>query len=178
MPKKKLPQNIPLPDFLNVEQKLVPRQRKRKLEKHGKAYEAFCKWAALPEELRRPPTQEGFERKWYLPRNYTSYWKTKEDFQAKRLNYFWNNLMDWYPDVVYAIYRRAKRNSSSDAKTFVEIIGKRLDTDEPKTKMLPMMLVGVPQEKIDNLFIPKEYKDIPTSIKKAEEGEVIETEQV
>ncbi len=172
--------SIPIPDFLNVEKKLIPQQRNRKMEKHKDAYEEFCKWAASPTELRDPSTQKEFESLWKLPRNYTSKWKEKEDFQAKRLNHFWNRLFDWYPDVVYAIYRRAKRNSTADAKVFSDIIGKRLEIDKPVGRMTPFVMVGVPQDKIDQLFIPQTYKkvtDQTIDLNKAEDGEVIEVEK-
>lgn len=169
-------QGLPVPDFLNLDNKLIPKQRDRKKDKHEEAYDAFCKWAAMPEEVRTPSTQVAFEKKWGLPRNYTSKWKEKEDFQAKRLKYFWNWMFDKFPDVVYAVYRRATRNSSSDAKIFAELVGKKLETDQPKTAMLPMIVMGVPQDKIDRLFTPQtiiDAADKTVKTIKKEEAEII-----
>ncbi len=175
---------IPLPDFLNPSNKLRPHSENiRPMPKHQEAYDAFCKWAALPHDLRHPKNQAGFETKWNLSPRQTSHWKEKDDFQAKRLNYFWNWMFDKFPDVVYAIYRRAKRNSSADAKVFADLIGKRLEISQPKVEMKPLMIMGIPQEKIDNLFIPKNYDKVvvnttETFKPKIEEAEVLKVEQM
>jgi len=179
-PKTKSP--IPLPDFLNVDKELVPRQRKRKKDKHQDAYEEFCKWSATPKELREPKTQAEFASLWKLAPKYISNWKNNEDFQAKRLNYFWNWMFEKLPDVMYAIYRRAKRNSSADARIFTDIIGKRLETNAPKKEMTPFLMVGIPQDRVNNLFVPKGYdsaikKTIELNKDKVEDAETMPVEK-
>lgn len=177
---------IPIPDFLQLGKKFDTRLRRRKKIKHKSAYEAFCRWAALPQEVRKPATQSEFERIWKLPKGYISVkWKVREDFQAKRLKHFWNWMFDKFPDVVYSIYKRAVRNSSADARVFVEIIGKKLETDRPKSPVSPFFMIGVPQEKLDALFTPKEYdKAAEETInfykknEKVENAEIIDVEKV
>ena len=173
-------QGLPVLDFLEPSPRLRPEKRKAPITtKHSKAYLAFCKWSATPRDLRQPKTQLSFERKWHLPANYTQHWKEREDFQARRITYFWNWMFDRFPDVVYAIYRRAKRNSSTDAKIFADLIGKRLETEQPKVEMRPLILMGVPQERLDALFIPKAYDNavqqtVSGMKAKVEEAEVVE----
>ena len=173
--------NLPIPDFLNLDKKLIPQQRHRMMEKHEDAYNSFCKWAALPEDLRNPRTQQEFEHKWGLPKNYTSKWKEKEDFQATRLKHFWNWMFDKYPDVIYAIYRRAVRNSATDARIFAELVGKKLETERPVAQISPFILVGVPQEKLDSLFVPKSYDKVVSKtieLNKVRDADIIETEKI
>jgi len=170
--------DLPIPDFLNIDKKLIPQERHRAMEKHEDAYKAFCKWAALPQEVRIPQTQDEFEKKWMLPKGYTSKWKEKEDFQANRLKYFWNWMFDKFPDVVYAVYKRAIRNSARDATIFAQLIGKKLETEKPVAQINPFVLVGVPQERIDKLFVPKNYdkvydKTIELNKSKAEEADIV-----
>lgn len=152
--------DLPIPTFLNVDKTATPSVRNRPKDKHADAYEAYCKWAALPQEVRQPTTKTEFEKLWKLPRLYTWKWDQTEDFQAKRLNYFWNWMFDKFPDVVYSIYKRATAKSggsSADAKIFADIVGKKLDTEKPSLRITPFMLVGVAHEKIEELFTPKEY---------------------
>lgn len=154
---------IPSPDYLK---KIFKDQGSRKDDGRGRPfekereYDAFCKWLALPKELRKPKTVAQFEDKWGLSRSYTEHFKEKEDFQQRRLQYFWEWMMDLFPDVVYAIYKRAIKNSSVDSRAFAEIILKKLDVEKPRINVSPMMIMGVPQEKIDALFIPKEYESV------------------
>lgn len=154
---------IPSPDFLK---KIYKDQATKKdtgigrpFEKE-KEYDAYCKWLALPKDLRKPKKLYQFEDKWGLPRGYTQLFVEREDFQQRRLQYFWEWMMDLFPDVVYAIYKRATKNSSVDARAFAEIILKKLDVEKPRVQVSPMILMGVPQEKIDQLFIPKGYEDV------------------
>jgi hypothetical protein len=128
--------------------------------KHDDAYEAYVKWAATPRSLREPKTAKEFEKIWHLPMAYTSTSFTqRSDFQEKRMRFFWNWMYDRFPDVIYAVYRRAITNSTADARIFAEIIGKKLETDAPRAKMTPFVLVGVPQEKINELFVPENYEN-------------------
>ncbi len=154
---------IPSPDFIKKVYKDQASQKDtglgRPFEKE-KEYDAFCKWIALPKDLRKPKKLGQFEDKWGLPRSYTEYFKEREDFQQRRLQYFWEWMMDLFPDVVYAIYKRATKNSSVDARAFAEIILKKLDVEKPRVQISPMVLMGVPQDKIDNLFVPKDYSDV------------------
>lgn len=174
--------SVPVPNFLDLEQSIIPRERKKPVaRKHGAAYEAFCRWAALPRKLRRPKTQEEFEKLWHLPANYVHHWKHREDFQAARLKYFWNWMFDRFPDVVYAIYQRALRKSSADARIFTELIGKKLETERPTPKISPFMMIGVAQEDITKLFIPKEYDKVvekTVTLHKAKVEDAIEVESV
>ena len=68
-------------------------------------------------------------------------------------------MFDKFPDVIYAVYRRAVTNSTADARIFADIVAKKLDTDMPKTRMTPFVMVGIPQEKINDLFVPESYED-------------------
>lgn len=149
---------IPIPDPSYLEKFPIPNESKRE-SKYEREYDAYCKWAALPREQRSPKKIIDFERKWGLPRTTTDDFRRREDFQQKRLGYFWDWMMDQFPDVVHAIYKRAIKNSPSDARVYAELIAKRLDVEKPKITVSPMVLIGVPQEKIDNLFIPKGFQD-------------------
>ena len=154
---------IPSPDYLkkmqarsgtdtdsNVDYKMV---------KYKDQYELFCKWAALPKLERKPPTAVAFEKKYMLPKNYTEYFKSRNDFTDKRLNYFWEWMMELYPDVVHAVYKRAvSKGGSKDAQIFIELLSKKMQLDRPKVQVQPMVLMGVPQDKIDALFVPKGYE--------------------
>ena len=130
------------------------------LIKHKDAYEAYIKWAGTPRELREPKTIKEFEKLWHLPNTYVyGNFTNRSDFQERRMKFFWSWMFDRFPDVIYAVYRRAITNSTADAKIFAEIVGKKLETDAPRSKMTPFVLVGVPQEKINNLFVPEGYEE-------------------
>ena len=156
---------IPIPDPSYLLKTPKPRtglqrEQEQPLRKYEKEYEAFCEWSALPKELRKPKTATEFERKHLLPRGYTYYFKTREDFRDKSINYFWEWLMDLYPDVVHAIYKRAIGKSDKAAGIFMDLIAKKMNLDKPKVTVQPMVLMGVAQEKIDQLFVPKEYEKV------------------
>lgn len=153
---------IPSPEYLKKmtnDKSAHPGDSDSKLVKYQKEYDAFCKWAALPKEERKPKTAAEFERKNFLPKGYTNYFKGRDDFMDKRLNYFWDWMMDLYPDVVHAVYKRSvsAKGSSKDAQIFIELLSKKLNLDKPKLQVQPMVLMGVPQDKIDALFTPKGY---------------------
>ena len=162
--KKEVKDNLPVPfpDYLR-KQYAVSETRHSESEykgKYEKEYNAFCKWAALPTDLRKPKTSTAFEIKWRLPRTYTEFFRDRPDFQEKRLRYFWDWMMDKFPDVVYAIYKRAVSKSSTDARVLAELMGKHLEVHKPKVNVAPMILVGVPQERINNLFVPKGFENV------------------
>ena len=159
---------FPEPDFFKPP-KIKKTTRKTKLVKHASAYEAFVKWSATPKKLREPKTVKEFEKVWKLPKNYTSSrFRKKRDLHEKKMKYFWDWVMDKYPDVLYAVYQRAVTNSTADAKIFSDIVAKRMDAVAPiKSKMTPFMLVGVPQEKINALFTPE-------GVEEAEEAQIID----
>ncbi len=175
--------NIPSPDYLTTKTKVKVRKQNQPFDKHGEAYEEFCKWMSYPKEIRQPPTQMEFEAKWGLSKNYTSHWKERDDFRAKWLKGFWRWTINKYPDVVYAVYRRAVQKSTADAKLFSDIVGQELDVKKEKeggNKLQPIFMVGIPQEAIDKFAgIPKGYgevadKTIEAHKSKSIEGEVVE----
>ncbi len=148
---------IPSPEYLKKLNKERPTEN-RTLVKYNKEYEEFCRWAALPKVERKPKTALDFEKKYLLPRGYTNYFKSRDDFNDKRLVYFWEWMIDLYPDVVHAVYKRAvDKGGSKDAQIFIELLNKRLNLDKPKLQVQPMILMGVPQDKIDALFVPKGF---------------------
>ena len=159
---------IPIPSstllkkmFDNLSDKQIEKSNLGAPFKHEKAYEAFCQWYSLPTQLKKPKTARKFEDKWGLPKGYCELsFRRREDFGQKSSQYFWEWMMSLWPDVVYAIYKDAVRGSAPQAKAFSEIILKRLDVDKPKVTISPMILMGVPQERIDRLFIPKEIQSV------------------
>jgi len=150
---------FPEPEFFKTPKKIKKKTRRGKFKTRARkaAYEAFLRWSATPRSLREPKTAAEFERIWKLPAMTTSKtFKTREDFHQRRMTHFWNWVMDRYPDVIHAVYRRAITNSTADAKIFSELVAKRMEVSTPtKPKMTPFMLVGVPQEKINALFTPE-----------------------
>lgn len=170
---KALLESIPSPDFLQKINKIKPVEKGYKMTEHAAAYEAFCKWSSRPKELREPKSQKEFELKWNLPINYTSKWKEREDFYTKKFSYFWKWMYDRFPDVVYSIYRRAVGKSTKDAQVFVDLVGKKLELDRPSAKTVqPLMLIGVPQDRIEKLFVPKGYEELADKTVAVVEGEV------
>lgn len=159
--KDDLETKIPIPNPAYLKKKSVNEGKAGNgpLLKYAKEYDEFCKWASLPKDVRRPKTALEWERQKLLPRGYSDHFKARDDFSDKRLAYFWDWMMDLYPDVVYAVYRRAKDKSSKDAGIFIDLLSKKMKLDAPRLTVAPMILVGVPQDKIDNLFVPKEYHE-------------------
>lgn len=156
---------IPSPDFLRDSYSKLPKkvgseEKPKELTKHEKAYDAFCHWSAIPQDERKPTTIRAFERKWKVPDGYSSAFRQREDFHERRTRYFWEWMMDKFPDVVQAIYKGAVKGNSAQAKTFAELVAKRIDTDKPKRVIQPFMVIGVPQEKVDKLFVAEGYEDI------------------
>ena len=156
----------PLPDLptdqhLKKDLQAIPgKQTPMKETKYEKEYDAFCHWAALPKDVRKPRKLMDFEKTWKLPKNYTAYFRQREDYQERRTKYFYDWLMDLWPDAVYAAYTRAMRNSTADFKVLADIISKNLDVSRPKVTVTPMLLVGVSPEKISKLMEPKEMQSV------------------
>lgn len=152
---------IPNPSYLMKESKLANTKGTQPLLKWRKEYEDFCHWSAMPKELRKPKTAQEWERKKQVPKGYTHYFKTREDYRQKVLTHFWDWMMDMYPDVVYAVYQRATNKGGSDkaAGIFIDLLSKKMNLDKPKVSVQPMVLMGVDQSKIDKLFTPKSYDD-------------------
>lgn len=155
---------IPSPDYLKklVKQTENPNspQRTSELRKYEREYDLFCRWSALPKELREPKTAVEFERKYQLPKAYTTILKQREDFRNRMLTYFWEWMFDLYPEVVHSIYKRAVGKSDKAAQIFVDLMSKQMEANKPRMNVAPMVLVGVPQDKINELFTPKEYQDV------------------
>lgn len=161
--REEIEEKIPIPTIEHLTKTYVNNtltHSRKKLPKWEREFDLFCRWAALPKNLRDPKTAVAFESKYTLPKNYTSIFKQHEDFQSKRLKYFYDWLFDLYPDVVYAVYKRALQKSSRDASIFVDLIGKQLETHKPQMTVAPMVIMGIPQEKINALFVPKDYDKV------------------
>lgn len=80
--------------------------------------------------------------------------------------------MDMLPDVVESQYKLAMKNgNTAAAKFFADLISKNEVLDAPVQKVQPFVLVGVPQDKIDQLFVPRGYEKADKLIP---EGEVEE----
>lgn len=159
---------IPNPTYLLKESKLAGRRDNQPLVKYQKEYEEFCRWSALPKELRKPKTAVEWERRNIMPKGYTQYFKQREDYTNLRLTYFWEWMMDVYPDVVYSVYQRATNAKGSDkaAGIFIDLLSRKMNLDKPKVSVQPMILMGIPQDKIDAIFTPKNYDNkalIPTT---------------
>lgn len=150
---------IPSPDFLKQG---LPKQKssieQKDFKKHERAYDAFCRWIALPDDERNPKTITAFEKKWKLPAKYAAYFRQREDFQERRLKYFWEWMMDKFPDVVQSIYKGSMKGNAAQSKTFVELVAKHINIEKPQQTIQPFMLIGVPQEKIEQLFVPVGYE--------------------
>jgi hypothetical protein len=154
---------LPTPEFfeeVNQKEPLVDEKRKGDLIVHDRAYDAFCRWAALPDELRKPKTQKKFEEMWGLPDSYTYRMRQREGFQEKRMKYFWEWLMDKFPDVVYAVYKEARKGKSKQAETIIELVSKHINIDKPQQTIQTLNIIGVSQEALNKLAIPKGYEKI------------------
>ena len=168
---KKIDVKIPIPNpaYLLKESKLAGKRDDRPLAKYTKEYDEFCRWSALPKDLRNPKTALLWEKKNMMPRGYTQYFKQREDFTNNRLTFFWEWMMDVYPDVVYAVYQRATnktKGSDKAAGIFIELLSRKMNLDKPKVQVQPMILMGIEQAKIDAIFMPKDYDNkalIPTT---------------
>ena len=157
---------IPDPSFLKTELPAIPRlQPVKKVEsKYDKYYDKFCRWAALPYELREPKTLNEFEKKYGIVSGQTRYFRERDDYQQKRVYYFYEWMMDLWPDLVYKAYHRAMEDSTADFKILAELVGKKIDVEKPQMNISPMVIVGVSQEKIDKLFTPKSFENPPKII--------------
>ena len=153
---------IPLPDpnYLFKKGANTNTSSQHQLTKYEREFDLYCHWAALPKDLRKPKTTKAFEIRYSLPYGYAIYFRNHEQFQARRLKYFWEWLFDLYPDVVYSIYKRAMKKSSKDAQIFVDIVNKQMEKDRPRMNVAPMVIMGIPQDKIDKLFTPKNYEKV------------------
>lgn len=129
------------------------------LIKYKKEYEKFCQWSALPKDERKLKSAAAFEKKYRIPIGYTNKFRLRKDYQTKRLEYFWEWMFEKLPDVVLAMYKRAVKNSSVDARYFAEMISKHMDIEQPAQQLQNFFLVGVSQEKINGLFTPKKFDD-------------------
>lgn len=147
---------IPDPSYLKKSNNSATPVKETKYERE---YDAFCRWSALPKDQRKPRKLKDFEKKWKIPQNYTEKFRLREDFEDRRLKYFWEWMMDRFPDVVQNIYKASDKNMKA-SQIFVDLIAKHIKIEKPPVNVPNMMLVGVPQEKIDSLFVPKGYENV------------------
>ena len=161
---------IPDPSFLKNElTPLIPAARgaapleQRDLRKYDKEFDEFCRWAAFPDYLRKPRTAIAFEKKWGLPKSYTFHFRMREEYQQKRTFYFYEWFMDKWPNLVDKAYKRAMGDSTADFRVLAEMVVKKIDVEKPQVNVSPMVIIGVPQERIDKLFTPKGF-DTPPKI--------------
>ena len=149
---------IPDPTFLK---KSIEGNRGGKITKHETAYEKYCQWSALPKRLREPKTQDAFERKWKVPKGYAHVFRERKDYDNKRRVYFWKWMNDVYPDVVDTLYIQAtEKGNINAAKFFAELVSKHDEVERPAAIIQPLTIIGVPQERIEKLFVPKNYEDV------------------
>lgn len=148
-------EGVPVPDMSYLEQLPETNEVSSTMSKHAKTFEIFCKWASLPKNEREPRTEVAFAMKYGLPKNYTIEFKKRKEFQQKRLFYFWDWMMDKFPDIVMAVYKRAMKKSTTDARIFADIMAKKLSYEKTPSQITNFMLVGVSQDKLNKLFTPK-----------------------
>jgi hypothetical protein len=154
---------IPDPSFLTKAYKKssdIERKEHKELTKYEREYDAFCRWNALPDDERNPKTIVAFEKKWKIPKGYTAYFRNRDDYRERQLRYFWDWMMEKWPNVVQSIYRGAVKGSSAQAKTFAELIAKHTDLDKPQTTIQNLTLIGVPQDRINALAVPQGYEKV------------------
>jgi len=151
---------IPIPDPSYLRKKLPAKKSEdKKLSKHAREFDAYCKWSALPVRHRSPKRVYEFEKKWKLPKGYTEYFRSRDDYQDKRLTYFWDWMMDKFPEVVDNLYIQSAKNTNA-AKILVDLVAKKINIEKPRTQVMPMLMVGVDQKKIDKMFIPQGYENV------------------
>ena len=151
-------EGIPDPSFLKEDNKGT---RDGKMTKYDTAYEKFCQWSALPKRLREPKTIVAFELKWKLPKTSSFQFKERKDYDNKRRAYFWKWMNDVYPDVVDTLYLQATvKGNINAAKFFAELVAKHEEVERPAAIIQPLTIIGVPQERIEKLFVPKKYEDV------------------
>lgn len=157
---------VPSTDHLRSIKKSEPTNAiakpQKPLYKHEREYDAYCRWRALPEDLRKPKTVSAFEKKWHLPEKYSATFAHKDGFRDNVLKYFWEWMMDVFPNIVYASYKQAMKTDANPQhiKILTELISKHLDIDKPAQVIQPFMIMGVSQDKIDGLFHPKSFDKI------------------
>lgn len=155
--------NLPVPDFLTKKNESRVRKKKRKKDKHKDAFLAYAKWYSTPAEMRDPPTKTAFAKLWKLPSvNYMYHWEDEEEFLHLASKHYWKWMFSILPDISHAAYQRAiakTRGSSQDAKLLMELIGKRFERNNTPQRIQPLIMVGVDQNKIEELFTPTEYID-------------------
>lgn len=155
--------NIPIPEFLTKKQEVKVKKVGRKKDKHHDAFLAYAKWYSMPTETRVPQTKKDFAKLWKLPtQNYmqSAGWEDDEEFLHLVDKHFWRWMYSLLPDIANAAFQRAiakTRGSSQDAKLLMELIGKRTQMDKPPARVQPFFLIGVDQNKIEELFTPTEY---------------------
>ena len=151
----------PDPEFLSKTFRAIPgKQTPMKTTKYEKEYDAFCHWTALPEELRNPKTLGQFERRWGIPKNYTAHFREREDYQSRRLKYFWNWYMELWPNLIYRAYQRAMKTSTADFKALSELVARNAEAVAPKMAVTPLVILNVAPEKTEKLFEPKQVAPV------------------
>lgn len=155
---KKIP--VPTLDYIRKQTK-NEQLANRNGQKYDREYDAFCRWISLPQNEREPKTETAFEKKWRLPRRTSLAFRRYRDFRNRRLLYFWEWMFDMLPEVASAIAKRAMaKGGSADARIFAEMISKHMDVQKPQNQITNIVIQGVSQDKLDNLFIPDDMQDV------------------
>lgn len=139
------------------------------LYKHEKAFDDFCRWSSVPKGNRRPESEAEFERKYGLAAHHCyNIFKKRKDFQERCFKYMFEWIRELYPEFIHKMYLAAVKDKNASAiKFFSEMVAQDLTAGKPAPAAQPLMIVGVPQEKIDRLFIPDEVIEPLEEVKDA-----------
>lgn len=159
-PDSKIP--VPSLDFLRkVEKAEGGIVREGKIDKHERAYDAYCRWMATPKARREPKTEVAFESKWKVPKHYAATFRQRGDYRNRMLLYFWEWMMDNMPDFFENLMQKSfEKGGSAERRILAEIYMKHTETQKPAQQITQIVIQGVEQAKINNLFVPDEYKEI------------------
>lgn len=118
-------------------------------------YEEYINWMALPHELREPPTQELFAKKFGIHIDTTTDWKKREGFwtDVKKKRNDWAKSKT--PDVINALYKKAvKEGNAAEAKLWLQYVDEwtekqALDVESNSTIGALVGMLGIKKEDKD-----------------------------
>lgn len=94
-------------------------------------YSQFVNWYSLPEHLRDPRTQRDFAKEYRVNEHTLVEWKNSENFHNDCVSATREWAQDKYPNVMYALYRKAvKDGSAQEVKLWLKAV-MGIDLDSP-----------------------------------------------
>jgi len=109
----------------------------------------FCRWCAIPKELREPKEQKDFAKQFNVSESMLSQWKQTPEFIGNRRHYIQTWLGDDLPELMYATKKFALKGSSKHMDIILKWLGELAGEGNTNVNVVIPILGGQSVEPIE-----------------------------